>query len=268
MFATSKNWDAHVADAELIARGAGFRALRDRIVELAEPRAQYTVVDVGAGTGLLSLTFAERAARVWAIDSSPAMCEYLRAKATSAGLTNIEGVLASAVSLPLIDGVADLVVSNYCLHELPNAEKLRALAEARRVLKPGGRIVVGDMMFSLNPMQARDRRVVTGKVRAIARRGLPGAWRLLKNAARLAAGRWEYPANTAWWQEALRQSGFHRIRLETLAHEGGIAIAEVPLELAGVARLRTVHGSASMEAVPETLPSAASLRSASGSCSR
>jgi ubiquinone/menaquinone biosynthesis C-methylase UbiE len=204
MFVSAKNWDAHVADAELIARGAGFRALRERIVELALPRADDTVVDVGAGTGLLSLPFAARAARVWAIDSSPAMCEYLRAKAVSDGLSNIESVVASAVSLPLVDGLADLVVSNSCFHELPNAEKLRALAEARRVLKPGGRIVVGDMMFSLNPLHTRDRHVVSSKLRAIARRGLPGAWRLLKNAARLATGRWEHPANAAGGVEANR----------------------------------------------------------------
>ncbi len=266
MFATAKNWDAHVGDAELIARGAGFCALRERIVELADPDANDTVVDVGAGTGLLSLVFAVRAARVWAIDSSPAMCEYLHTKAASAGLSNVESVVASAVSLPLIDGFADLVVSNYCFHELTNAEKLRALAEARRVLKPGGRIVVGDMMFSLNPLHTRDRRVVGSKLRAIARRGLPGAWRLLKNAARLAAGRWEYPANAVWWQQALQQSGFHDVSVETLAHEGGIAIASAPFP--GDADAATVHGSASSEALPGTLPSETSLRSAPDSCFR
>ena len=88
---------------------------------------------------------------MWAIDSSPAMNEYLRVKALSAGLANIETVLASAVSLPLIDGRADLAVSNYCFHELRHADKQLALAEAMRVLKPGGRLVLGDMMFSFNP---------------------------------------------------------------------------------------------------------------------
>ncbi|MGO9249269.1 MAG: class I SAM-dependent methyltransferase [Solirubrobacteraceae bacterium] len=228
MFTTSKNWDAHVTDAELIARSAGFRELRDRIVELAEPQTGDIVVDVGSGTGLLALAFAQRTARVWAIDSSPAMNEYLRVKATSADLDNVETVLASAVSLPLVDELADLVVSNYCLHELRSAEKDRALAEARRVLKPGGRLVIGDMMFSFHPMRSRDRRVVSVKLRTLARRGLPGVWRLLKNAARQATGRGEHPANSSWWQEALERAGFERIRIETLAHEGGIAIGETP----------------------------------------
>jgi ubiquinone/menaquinone biosynthesis C-methylase UbiE len=235
IFATSKNWDARVADAELVARSAGFRAVRDRIIELAEPRTGDTIVDVGSGTGLLTLAFAERAARVWAIDSSAAMGDYLRVKASSAGLQNVESVLASAVSLPLVDGIADLVVSNYCMHELPHADKRRALEEAKRVLKPGGRLVIGDMMFSLNPTQARDRRVVGDILRKLSRRGLPGLWRLAKNAARLLTGRWESPANADWWEDALRSAGFCHVAIETLEHEGGIARAEAPGEKATLA---------------------------------
>lgn len=156
------------------------------------------------------------------------MNEYLRVKAASADLDNVEPVLTSVVSLPLVDEVADLVVSNYCLHELRHADKRRVLAEARRVLKPGGRLVIADMMFSLNPVHSRDRRVITAKLRELAGRGLPGIWRVLKNAARMVSGRWEYPANAAWWRHALQDSGFDLVTIEMLGHEGGIAMAEAP----------------------------------------
>lgn len=223
-----KNWDARVAEAEAVARSDGFQALRDRISKLAEPRSADVVVDIGSGTGLLALALAGRVARVWAIDSAPAMSDYLRVKAASAGLANVESVTASAVSLPLVDEVADLVVSNYCFHEIANPDKHLALAELMRVLKPGGRVVIADMMFSLSPIAARDRRIVADKLRSIGRRGLPGIWRLIKNAARLATGRWESPARVDWWETALRNAGFEQIRIETLAHEGGIATARRP----------------------------------------
>jgi hypothetical protein len=54
-------------------------------------------------------------------------------------------------------------------------------------------------------------------------------WRLVKNASRLATGRWEYPANADWWHEALTRSGFQHVSIDMLAHEGGIAVAETPV---------------------------------------
>lgn len=156
------------------------------------------------------------------------MNEYLRVKAASAGLHNVEPVLASATSLPLVDTIADVVVSNYCLHELRHSEKDLALLEARRVLKPGGQLLVGDMMFSFNPLAQRTRRVAVVKLGQLSRRGLPGVWRVIKNAGRLAGGRWEHPASAEWWRGALLRAGFQRVRIELRAHEGGIAVAEVP----------------------------------------
>ena len=225
---TEKNWDAHVIHAEEIARGRGFHELRDQIVQLAAPQPGETAVDVGAGTGLLSLALAERGLRVWAIDIAPGMCDYLRAKAVSAGLSSVEIAVGSAVSLPLVDGCADVVVSNYCLHHLSHDDKQRALLEVRRVLRPGGRFVFGDMMFTLALGNPRDRRVVSEKVRAMARRGPAGFLRLAKNGARLATGRWERPARADWWRAALEEAGFTNVTVRLMNHEGGIASATRP----------------------------------------
>lgn len=228
MPATQKNWDHHVVHAEEIARGAGFRDLRDRIVALAAPTGDEVVVDVGSGTGLLTLEIAPLVDRVWAVDIASAMSEYLSAKAASGGLENVETVTSSAVSLPLVDGCADVVVSNYCLHHLDDAGKAAALGEVHRVLRPGGRLVFGDMMFTVSLGDPRDRQVVAAKVGSMLRKGPAGVVRLARNAARLAGRRWEKPARAAWWEHALREAGFVGVAVEVLAHEGGIAIARKP----------------------------------------
>ena len=223
-----KNWDEHVVHAEEVARGAGFRHLRDRILELAQPVADDVAVDVGSGTGLLTLPLAKRVHGVWAVDIAPLMGEYLRTKALSAGLDNIETATASAVSLPLIDASATLVVSNYCFHHLDDAGKHRALREAHRVLKPGGRLVFGDMMFRVSFGESRDRQVVAAKVRGMLKKGPAGIARLARNGVRFASGRWERPARADWWEAALRDAGFTEVRVEVLSHEGGLAVARRP----------------------------------------
>lgn len=228
MLAPPKNWDRHVMDAEEVARTPGFLALRDEIVVLAAVSPGEVVVDVGAGTGLLALALAEPAERVWAVDISSGMCDYLTTKAASAGHENVQCVVASAVSLPLADASADVVVSNYCFHHLDDEGKRRALAEVSRVLRPGGRLVFGDMMFRVGVADARDREVLAAKVRAMVAKGPAGVWRLAKNGARFAGRRWEHPAPAAWWSDALARAGFQDVVVRVLAHEGGIARARRP----------------------------------------
>ena len=224
----TKNWDEHVTEAEEVSRSAGFQALRDRILELAAPGGHERCVDIGAGTGLLALPLAERVEHVLAVDISPAMCDYLRAKASSAGQDNLEAVKACATSLPAVDQSVDLVVSNYCFHHLDDAGKQCALTEVRRVLRPGGRLVFGDMMFRVSLADPRDRQVLAMKVRAMAAKGPAGLLRLAKNGVRFAGRRWESPARAGWWELALRRAGFDQVAVEVFDHEGGIAVARRP----------------------------------------
>lgn len=228
MPARTKNWDNHVSHAETVARTEGFARLRDLIVQRARPSAGEVVVDVGSGTGLLTLEVAPLVEKVWAVDISPAMGDYLRAKATSGGLDNVEAVVASAVSLPLADRSADVVLSNYCFHHLTDPEKDQALLEVRRVLRPGGRLVFGDMMFRIGAADPRDRQVIGAKVKAMVAKGPAGVARLARNAVRYATGRWEHPAPAPWWEAALRRAGFAEVHVEVLEHEGGVASGRAP----------------------------------------
>jgi SAM-dependent methyltransferase len=224
-----KDWDDHVGDLEQMAESPGFLRLRDSIIELAGLRPEDRVLDIGAGTGLLALAAAPRVEHVHALDVSPAMCEYLQSKLASLAITNVEVSVDTATELPLPDGSVDLVLSNYCFHHLSDAEKDVALGEIRRVLRPGGRLVFGDMMFRLSVTDPRDRKVIALLVKRIIRHGPAGLLRLAKNGARIAAGRWEHPADVDWWREALVRSGFTGVEVTALEHEGGIGSARTPL---------------------------------------
>jgi ubiquinone/menaquinone biosynthesis C-methylase UbiE len=214
-----------VGHLEEMAASPGFVALRDRIIELARLRAGDHVLDVGAGTGLLALAAAGRAARVIALDISPVMGAHLQRKLARQGLHNTEVEVGNATALPLAGDSADVAVPNYCFHHLRDADKLRALAEAKRVLRPGGRLVVGDVMFRIGVVSRRDRAVIVLFIRRMLRRGPAGLLRLTRNATRLLAGRWEHPASIEWWRQALSDAGFAEVDVHALAHEGGIAFA-------------------------------------------
>jgi ubiquinone/menaquinone biosynthesis C-methylase UbiE len=224
----TKNWDKHVDNAERLAATPAFLELRDQILALARLRPCDRVLDVGAGTGLLALAAAPLVAHVCALDISPAMCRRLDGKLATAGVANVDVLTSSATALPLPDGEVDVVISNYCLHHLTDAEKLAALGEIRRVLSPGGRLVLGDMMFAVSLGERRDRAVIARVVKRLVARGPAGLARLFRNALRILIGRGEHPAPVAWWREALVTAGFEQVSVGELAHEGGIASALRP----------------------------------------
>ena len=111
---------------------------RQRLV----PRARGRVVELGAGSGH-NLPFYDRTAveRVWAVEPSLGMWRLARPQLEEAG-SFVEHVPASAEAIPLEDGLADTVVVTWALCTIPQPE--RALAEARRLLKPGGLLLFAE----------------------------------------------------------------------------------------------------------------------------
>jgi ubiquinone/menaquinone biosynthesis C-methylase UbiE/DNA-binding transcriptional ArsR family regulator len=101
----------------------------------------WVVGDLGCGTGQLTASLAPCVGRVIAVDQSRAMLAAARARLP--GLANVELRHGDLESLPIEDGELDAAVLFLVLHYL--AEPVQALAEARRVLKPGGRLLVVDM---------------------------------------------------------------------------------------------------------------------------
>lgn len=105
------------------------------------------VVDVGSGAGIDSLIAAKMVGPtggVIGVDMTPAMLDKARRAAVSAGLPNVEFREGFAEALPIGDGWADVVISNGVLNLMP--DKITALAEMARVLKPGGRLQIGDIL--------------------------------------------------------------------------------------------------------------------------
>lgn len=105
------------------------------------------VVDVGSGAGIDSLIAARMVGsegRVIGVDMTPAMLEKARRSADEGGFTTVSFHQGLAESLPVLDSWADVVISNGVLNLTP--DKDAALREMARVLKPGGRLQIGDIL--------------------------------------------------------------------------------------------------------------------------
>ena len=225
--ASPSEWDERVESWHEVAASPAFQRVARRVRELADPCAGDRVVDLGAGTGLLTLALAGEVEWVVAVDSSAAMLSRLSEQAEEGGVANVESVVADLRSLPLADQSVTLAVSSYAFHHLDDAGKQLALSEARRVLVPGGRLVVCDMMFSLS-LAPRDRAIIASKLRLLTRRGPAGLARITRNMWRVVRGCWEQPAPPQRWREMLEQRHFVDVVVLPLEHEAGIALARRP----------------------------------------
>jgi ArsR family transcriptional regulator len=120
--------------------GKSWKSLAEALLRLMPPMV---IADLGAGDGSFSLLLAQNAAKVIAVDSSAKMIEFARDQARRHHLKNIDYRLGDMEELPIDDESVDLVFFSQSLHHALHPQ--HAVAEAARILRPGGRIAILDL---------------------------------------------------------------------------------------------------------------------------
>ena len=169
-----------------------------------------TVVDLGSGAGFDCFLAARRVGehgKVIGVDMTPDMISKARANAGKAGYANVEFRLGEIEALPVPDGIADLILSNCVVNLSP--DKARVYREAFRVLKPGGRLAISDIVAlqPIPPALKTDLAAYTGCV--------AGA------------------ASPAELEEMLTAAGFAEVRVDVKAASRGFVNDWIPGRIAG-----------------------------------
>lgn len=120
--------------------GKSWKAMAEALLRLMPPQI---IADLGAGDGSFSLLLAQNAEKVIAVDSSAKMIEFAREQAHRHHLKNVDYRLGDMEELPIDDASVDIVFFSQSLHHALHPD--RALCEAARVLRPGGRIAILDL---------------------------------------------------------------------------------------------------------------------------
>jgi ubiquinone/menaquinone biosynthesis C-methylase UbiE len=231
------------------AQGEDLAALRSLVASTPAPR----VLDLGCGAGHVSFAVAPAAAEVTACDLTSSMLETVQAAARERGFANIHTQQASAEQLPFADASFDWVLSRYSAHHWRNVP--RALAEVRRVLRPGGRVCFIDVVGSADPLfDTHLQAVELLRDPSHVRNYSPQEWLTLFAAAGLPASvthEWRLPLEFASW---VARIGTPEPRIDAIRTLWAAAPAEVrehyALEPDGSFQLEVAR----IDAIPASAP--------------
>ena len=156
------------SDLSAVPEGANLGLGCGNPVALASLRAGEVVLDLGAGAGFDAFLAARAvgvSGRVIGVDMTAEMVEKARANAATLGLANVEFRHGMIEDLPVDDASVDVIISNCVINLVP--DKARVFTEAHRVLRPGGRLMISDLV-SLGELPAAVRKSIAAYVGCIA----------------------------------------------------------------------------------------------------
>jgi SAM-dependent methyltransferase len=200
----------------------------DEVLRRVEAGPGTRILDIGCGTGTLALPLSRAGSEVVAVDVSAAMIQSVAEAVEGQDLAaRLDLRVGSAEALDLPADSLDAVVTNYALHHLRDPDKVRLVEASFRWLKPGGRLIIGDMMFGRGAT-AEDRRIIGQKVLALARKGPGGWWRVAKNGFRFLTRTRERPLPAQRWLDLLGAAGFTDLAAQRVVSEACVVCGVKP----------------------------------------
>ena len=199
------------------------RNLLDMMVKNSAVRSNDKVLDIGCGTGLLSLKFLKASnCFIIAVDNSKEMMAVFEDKIRRLGIDKqVVCKLMDADSLKFQDNTFDVVASSVTLHHLK--EKLSALRKIRRILKPGGSFIIGDVDMDSTGKHAdinRFKRIIRVLeqewISALKDGGVDAFVKMFDNGKKHILNQGEYCISLNQWADTCKKAGFHKIVIKRI----------------------------------------------------